>query len=112
MKAKEYYAKYKDQIMSKNGMNRTTALCDLLCELSNEAKEMIAKRNIKTDDGTVAVLHEMNEKFNAVCRLFEKEFGLTPLRKDGFMNYWRNKIPALDERLSRKEDGHNVAGSV
>lgn len=110
MKAKEYYAKYKDRIASLDDGESIQAICDMVTELSIEAKSVCDKRNVRTDCGGTAVLREMNDKYNAVCRMFEKEYGVSPIIKDGFMTYWRRQIPALDIRMRRKEIG-GVFGS-
>ncbi len=112
MKAKEYYAKYRDRIASKDDKESLQGVCDMLFELGLEAQELIAKRKVRSDCGAVAVLRELNDKYNAVCRMFERDYGAPIIKQDGFMTYWRKQIPELDLRLSRKENGHDVAGSV
>lgn len=112
MKAKEYYAKYKDRIASVDDKESLQGVCDMLYELCMESKEMIAKRKVRTDCGGVAVLRELNDKYNAVCRMFERDYGAPVIKKDGFMDYWRKQIPELELRLSRKERGNDAAGSV
>ena len=112
MKAKEYYAKYKDRIVAADDKESLQGMCDMLYELCMESKAIVTKRGVRTDCGCVAVLREMNDKYNAVCRMFEAEYGASPIKKDGFMTYWRRQLPALDQRLSRKERGHDVVGSV
>lgn len=112
MKAKELYAKYKERIASENDEESVRGLCELLADLGAETKELIAKRKVTTDCGGTAVLRELNDKYNAVCRMFERDYGASPIKKDGFMTYWRKQIPELDLRLSGKENGHDVAGSV
>ena len=113
MKAREYYTKYKERIASTDDKVSLQGVCDMICELSSEAKEMITKRNIRTNRGSISVLRELNDKYNAICRMFEKEYGASPIKKDGFMSYWRNQIPELDTSLRRKDGGYNnVVGSV
>lgn len=112
MKAKEYYAKYKDRIVSEDDKVSLQGVSDMLFAMCMESKELVAKRKVRSDCGAVAVLREMNDKYNAVCRMFEAEYGASPIKKDGFMAYWRRQIPALDRRLRRKENVHDVDGSV
>ena len=112
MKAKEYYAKYKDRIASKDDKESLQGVCDMLSEFCMEAKELVAKRKVRSDCGGVAVLRKLNAKYNAVCMMFERDYGAPIIKKDGFMSYWRKQIPELDLRLSRKEAGNDVAGSV
>ena len=112
MKAKEYYAKYKDRIASVDYTESLQGVCDMNHELCMEAKELVAKRKVRTDGGAVAVLRELNDKYNAVCMMVERDYGAPIIKKDGFMCFWRQLIPELDLRLSRKEAGNDVAGSV
>lgn len=109
MKAKEYFAKYKDRIASKDDKESLQGVCDMVYEFCMESKALVAKRKVKTDCGCVAVLRELNDKYNAVCRMFEQEYGGPIIRENGFMDYWRKQIPALDLRLSRKEKGDAVS---
>lgn len=44
MKAKEYYAKYKDRIASVDDKESLQGVCDMLHEFCMESKEMVAKR--------------------------------------------------------------------
>lgn len=106
MKAKEYYAKYKERVASLDDKESIQAICEMLADLSAEAKAVIDKRNVKTDCGGVAVLREMNDKYNAVCRMLEEEYKHPILVRDGFLICWRKQIPALDARLKRKESGN------
>lgn len=112
MKAKEYYAKYKDRIASKDDKESLQGMCDMIFEFCLESKELIEKRKVRSDCGGVAVLRELNDKYNAVCRMFERDYGTPIIKRDGFMVYCRKQIPELDLHLSRKENGHDVAGSV
>ena len=95
MKAKEYYAKYKERVASLDDKESIQAICEMLADLSAEAKAVIDKRKVKTDCGGVVVLREMNDKYNHPI-----------LVRDGFLIYWRKQIPALDARLKRKESGN------
>lgn len=106
MKAKEYYAKYKERVASLDYNESIQAICEMIADLSAEAKATIDKRNVKTDCGCVAVLREMNDKYNAVCRMLEEEYKDPILARDGFLIYWRKQIPELDARLKRKESGN------
>lgn len=95
MKAKDYYKKYRDEIVSKDEKKSVEAIAELVMDLSNEAKETIKLRRVKTDGGAVAVIREMNQKYNAVVTLFEKEFGASPLLRNGFREYWKKQVPEL-----------------
>lgn len=95
MKAKDYYKKYRNEIVSKDEKKSIEAIANLVKDLSEEAKETIKLRRVRTDSGAVAVIREMNQKYNAVVTLFEKEFGASPLLRNGFREYWKKQVPEL-----------------
>lgn len=45
------------------------------------------------------MLLELNQKYNAICNLFEKTYGASPLVNSGFLTYWRKQIPELERYL-------------
>ena len=51
-----------------------------------ELKEMMKVRHISTNKGLYHAVNELNAKWNALARLFEKHLGCSPLRRDGFRN--------------------------
>lgn len=102
MKAKEYYAKYKERIASTDDQVSLQAVSDLVRDLSMEAKDLVEKRHARSNCAGVAILREMNDKYNAVCNLFEREFGATPIKPNGFMYYWKRTMPELERYLDRR----------
>lgn len=101
MKAKEYFEKYGVLIMleaydrSFNG--NIPHLEELIQDFGKEFKLLIEKRGVKTTSGAVAVLKELNDKWNAICRLFEKKYaGISPIREDGFKNAILTHCPELE----------------
>lgn len=99
MKAVQYFQKYRDRIVSRDEAETIKAIGDLVLELSEEAKKMIAARHVRTNSGAAAVLLELNQKYNAICNLFEKTYGASPLVNSGFLTYWRKQIPELERYL-------------
>ncbi len=97
MRAKEYYQKYHDRIIAEAAGDDGKVLHELVVEMSEETKELIERRNIKDARALGAVIAEGNEKWNALVRLFEKEHGASPLKKDGYKNFWLNQMPQLKE---------------
>ena len=95
MKAKEYY----EQIMAKNPQTAdemANAVGDVVDSLNKEAKEIIKKRNIRRDDAVRAVIREQNNKWNAIVGLFEKKQGISPIRRNAFLDAWVKQMPELD----------------
>ena len=63
--------------------------------MNSEVQNLLKVRHVKTDAGTFPIFKEMNQKWNAIVRLFEKKYGTTPIIKDGFQTYWVHKLPQL-----------------
>lgn len=95
MKAKDYFAKYEKALASDNSDECSTAIAEMLNEMNSEVQNLLKVRHVKTDAGTFPIFKEMNQKWNAIVRLFEKKYGATPIVKDGFQLYWVRKMPQL-----------------
>lgn len=95
MKAKDYFAKYEQALASDNSDECYTAIAEMLNEMNSEVQNLLKVRHVKTDAGTFPIFKEMNQKWNAIVRLFEKKYGATPIVKDDFQLYWVRKMPQL-----------------
>ena len=95
MKAKEYAAKYRAGL---EGDEPGKAATEMLIEFSKEMKVIATARNIQTDYSFCSLLKELNQKWNAVVNLLEKDGYLGVLR-DGFMAVWKNRIPEINRYL-------------
>jgi len=92
LKAKEYFTKYETKIIS----GGTDALYQLFMEINEESKVLIKTRHCRSNSAVVAVIKELNGKWNAISNLFEKKYnGLSPLKKDGFKNFWLREVPEM-----------------
>ena len=102
MKAKEYYDQYGEAVLAESyHEDHNEELSRLVLAFMREMKELVEARHIKTDRGTVGIIREQNEKWNALCAIFEKNHGVTPIKRDGFLNLMKAKIPEL-ERWDRR----------
>ena len=102
MKAKDYYDKYGKAVFDETaGDEKPIHLQEMLVAFLREMKDTIAQRKVSTDRGAVSVIKEMNEKWNALCAIFEKERGASPIRRNGLLIYLEGEIPALKD-WSRK----------
>lgn len=115
MKAKEYYEKYKTELVSEDEKVQTEAILKFLNDLLTEIETLTKARHVKYDRGLFPVLKELDKKYRAVVRLFEKEFGFTPIRPDGFEIVLENRIPGVVEKMkgraeSKKLDTHTREG--
>lgn len=98
-KAKDYYELYKLDLMSEDDKKVSLALWEFILALSNDAQELIKLRHVEFDCGVIPIMKEMNQKWNTVVRLFEKEYGGSPIKPDGFKIFWIEKMPELDGKI-------------
>lgn len=95
MKAKEYYALVKEGIEAGTATALKGAVDEMFMGMNREVRELQEKRHIQFDRGISPVLKEMNDKWNAVVNLIEKDYGYSPIIRDGFKNFWVAKMPEL-----------------
>jgi hypothetical protein len=87
MKAKEYFAKYDEAIWQEAHepeVKKDGAMAKMLIDFTSEMSGIIKARNIKTDQGLLGLIEELNVKWNAVVNLFTKKYGASPIRRDGY----------------------------
>lgn len=84
MKAKDYFNKYKNGLASENKDVYVLTFREMYQEMFKECVATMHTRQTKRDDAVVSVFKEMNEKYNALCRLLAKEYGKSPIKENGF----------------------------
>ena len=123
MKAKEIYAKYRlalfevpdgrEMKISKSGkvvhIPKTDdeydgVLQQLWRELVDELNALLKQRKAGTDKAFLGAVNEINDKYNAVGELFIRDFGWSPLLRNGFRTELLNMVNA---KLSGKEEKAN-----
>lgn len=101
MKAKEYFEKYEERIMKDfwagGHREQYAAIREMARELSEEINVLMKKRGVKSVSGAMSILKELNDKWNAISRLFEKNYNLTPIRENGFKECILDVRPELKE---------------
>ena len=97
MKAKEYYDKYANDIMRNNTFEAAMlSLKSMYDEFNREMVDICNVRHCATDLATAAVIREQNQKWNALERRFrESNEGLSPIKRDGFKEFWIKQLPTL-----------------
>lgn len=91
MKAKEYYAKYGERLM--NPETDKEALADLLTDFVDETTKIIKQRKVSTNKAVLAVIDELNNKWNALCEMFP-----TPtLIRNAYLTFWYPKLGITKE---------------
>ena len=98
MKAVEYFNKYESRMIQEND-DGLKAIGELLYEMVIEAKTLIEIRHVKSTQGSVSILKELNQKWNAICSLFEKKYGASPIIRDGYKKYWLKEMPRLNDYM-------------
>lgn len=100
MKAIEYYEKFGEQILREFESNKEVdGIVDLVIAFKREMKELMKERHVQTDQGVIAVIRELNQKWNALCNLFRKKNGFTPIVYNGFSMFLQKEIPELKQRM-------------
>ena len=98
MKAKEYFEKYEGDII-KEAMSGDAKgdgpSAKMLIEFTKEMKQIIEARHVRIDRGVIHVIREQNQKWNAVANLFEKKYGVSPIKRDGFYKVMQKEIGGL-----------------
>lgn len=87
MKAKEYFAKYDEAIWQEahnDEFLQDGAAAKMFIEFMVETKDISESRNVKTDRGLIGVVRDQNSKWNSICNMFVKKYGVSPIKYDGF----------------------------
>lgn len=100
MKAKEYLEMFEKDFQEVGDRQATTNLVNMLI---GEIAGMIKIRNANSEGAIVSILRELNQKWNALCRLDKKE----RFKKDGFIEYVRHRalkvmpkiVPVLNKNM-------------
>lgn len=97
MKAAEYFDKYQGRIFpmieGELTEEQTDIILDLFREFAEEVVTLCESRLVKTNESIVSVLKEQNQKWNALCRIFVKQCGISPIKEDGLIVFYRLQIP-------------------
>lgn len=99
MKAKEYFELYDEPILRDQLAGSVKITKELVFKLSDEFKEICEKRNVKTEDAILAVIRELNQKWNSICGLYEKKYKQPVLNRNEFNDFWKNIMPELKNKL-------------
>lgn len=99
MKAVEYWNKYEKRFFPAANFTMLitmekadAAIKDLLVEFSKETIKICETRHATRDEAAKAVVREQNLKWNALCRVFEKRSPVCPIKHNGFLKFWKERI--------------------
>lgn len=96
MKAKDYFDKYEVAMVAYGGKNALDVTMDILKEMSQEVEVIYKARGCKTNAALAGILKELNNKWNAICSLFEKKYGASPMKRNGFIEFWKHEMPEIE----------------
>ena len=97
MKAKDYYDRYKESI-HREALDGYTATA-MFIDFCKEVKDIIAQRHANTDRAAIAVIKEVNQKWNKLANLFAADDGGVHLKRNAILDYYVEKIPEIKELL-------------
>lgn len=95
MKAKEYYAIYSAKLMDPEREDQ--ALADILADFAEEATTLMKQRKASSDKSVLAIIDELNNKWNALCEMFP----VPTLNRNGYQVYWYKKLGITKEDADR-----------
>lgn len=120
MKAKEIYAKYRSALFEvpdgremkipssdrivhipKKDDEYDELLQQLWRELVDELNTMLKQRKVCSDKAFLGAVNEINDKYNAVVNLFERDYGWSPFVRNGFRT---ELLRMVNERMGGKEE--------
>lgn len=64
-------------------------------DLSDDVIEICKMRNSRSNDTLFGALRDVNNKWNAIKRGFEKKIGLSILKENGFLIAWFDTMPEI-----------------
>lgn len=103
MKAAEYYAKYKARLWTKDEVAYRSATADLMLDMVEDFEELIKTRNAVRDSAVKSAINEINQRYNMVCSRFERDFGASPIKRDGFKKLIMDQLEKVKEEREGKK---------
>ena len=104
MKAKEYYVQCRDGLMSTDRDVFIEAARVLLYGMMKEMQQVLIARHAQSDSAAISAVKEFEQKYNAVVSLFEKEFGKSPIKRDGFSLFMVMNTPELGRYFPKAKE--------
>ena len=98
MKAKQYASEYVAKLnaaKTEEEINNVTV--GLLVQLMKEGEDLKQKRHVRFDKGFIPICKELNQKWNVIADLVEKEMDMTVLAPNAYRDFLFLKIPGMEE---------------
>lgn len=90
MKAKEYFEKYGTRLADPK--ESTNAAIEMFMEMADEVTKIAEQRHAKTDRAVISIIHEINDRWNAVASMIEKTPSVNVLIRNGFLKFWEENV--------------------
>ena len=98
MKAKQYASEYVAKLNhSKTEEEINHATVGLLVQLMKEGEDLKQKRHVRFDRGFIPICKELNQKWNVIADIVEKEMGMTVLVPNAYRDFLFLKVPGMEE---------------
>ena len=102
MKAKGYFEKYEARLTSNKEEVATQAASELFQCLLDDFVNLCHVRHISSFESFYKTMKEVNNKWNAIVKLFEKKYKVSPILKDGFIHYAQYYAQYLVEKTKKE----------
>lgn len=88
MKAIDYYTHYEPLFFAPSTPLEHIELYieNMREDFMREADDLVRIRHAASPEAVCSIMKEQNDKWNALCRIFEKLRGVCPIKEDGFMH--------------------------
>ena len=125
MKATEYYAKHRFALLNPDrGLppfgsyctneeyelrqkyrhdQHKTDISAIFIEFLKDGQELQKRRNVASPEALDAIIRELNQKWNSLCDLFQKNDGVRALPRDYLIEEYKRLEKKLIERVSRED---------
>lgn len=100
MKSQEYFDKYFAKVGNETELFENCKA--MLGDMMGEFEDIRAKRKVKTLDGIVGIVRELNEKWNSVANKVENKFSTKLIKRNVIWNMLLSE--KLSEYFPRKPD--------
>ena len=77
-------------------------ISSVFIEFLKDGQELQKRRNVASPEAHDAIIRELNQKWNSLCDLFQKNDGVRALPRDYFIDEYRRLEKEVRERMSKE----------
>ena len=105
MKAQDYYEMFPpkqfEEAVGDSEVGLDTFVTELFKTFNQEAADILTARHIKKNSAVASVITELNQKWNALNNMYEVNLGVSPIKKNGYLNAWVLELPELKPYVTK-----------